>query len=536
MSAPAFVASRRPLSTWLTRRPIPSTSCRRLASKLCASTVVAFLLAAVGCTSASASWAPLHLDPVNRHYYFFQGHPTLLITSGEHYGAVMNEAFNYREYLEELHSEDLNATRLFTGQYREFDDYDAFTSNTLNTLNPPPGEYLTPWARSSVCCYGTGATAQGIPGWSTAYGNKFDLSRWDPAYFKRLNAYVALADKLGIVVEIDPFSEFYSPQQWSMSPLNPLNNINGVGNNLANSFLSVNTLDNDGLIAFQDALVRKEVTDLDRFDNIYYEVDNEPGGDQSQANYIPWEQHITDTIMATEASLPNQHLIAWDDSDGNDMLTPSGAMNPDVSVVNFHSSGAGTVTQFYYLDRPLGDDELDGFGGNDATYRTLLWDWILAGGADYNNLDMSFTIDDPRGIQPPEGAWGGGAVLRGQLGFVARFMATLPFQYMYPSDQLLTFGPTDGSSAEVMADPDGIYLTYLTSNGATPTDEFTLKVRSGTYAVEWIDPTTGTRVESQLVRAEDGELRLTCPSFDIDQVVLAERQSAQALEALQRHR
>src|SRR5207249_3782080 len=42
---------------------------------------------------------PLRLHPDNPHYLLFRGKPTVLITSGEHYGAVLNRAFDYLRYL-----------------------------------------------------------------------------------------------------------------------------------------------------------------------------------------------------------------------------------------------------------------------------------------------------------------------------------------------------------------------------------------------------------------------------------------------------
>jgi hypothetical protein len=47
--------------------------------------------------------------------FFYKGKPTLLIGSGEHYGAVINLDFNYDKYLETLRKDGLNTTRLFTG-------------------------------------------------------------------------------------------------------------------------------------------------------------------------------------------------------------------------------------------------------------------------------------------------------------------------------------------------------------------------------------------------------------------------------------
>ncbi|MCH7919904.1 MAG: hypothetical protein IIC50_18190 [Planctomycetes bacterium] len=47
--------------------------------------------------SAFSSLSVLH--PQNSHYFLWWGEPTTLITSAEHYGAVLKPDFNYRTYL-----------------------------------------------------------------------------------------------------------------------------------------------------------------------------------------------------------------------------------------------------------------------------------------------------------------------------------------------------------------------------------------------------------------------------------------------------
>ena len=37
---------------------------------------------------------PLALLPANPHYFVYRGKPTVLVTSGEHYGAVLNGKFD----------------------------------------------------------------------------------------------------------------------------------------------------------------------------------------------------------------------------------------------------------------------------------------------------------------------------------------------------------------------------------------------------------------------------------------------------------
>ena len=62
---------------------------------------------------------PIALNPDNPHYFQWRGRPTILITSAEHYGAVMNLDFDYRKYLDTLAADGMNYTRVFSGAYVE---------------------------------------------------------------------------------------------------------------------------------------------------------------------------------------------------------------------------------------------------------------------------------------------------------------------------------------------------------------------------------------------------------------------------------
>jgi hypothetical protein len=149
-------------------------------AKAMSTVAVAILGGLVACAPMTP---PLSLHPDNPHYFLFRGHPTVLITSGEHYGAVLNLDFDYVTYLDELHRHGLNLTRTFSGMYCEG------WGEGWNTLNPAPGRYLSPWVRSDTPGYPDG-------------GNKFDLDRWDKAYFARLRDFVAQAGRRDIVVEL----------------------------------------------------------------------------------------------------------------------------------------------------------------------------------------------------------------------------------------------------------------------------------------------------------------------------------------------
>ena len=136
---------------------------------------------------------PIRLHPENPHYFLWRSRPTMLITSGEHYGAVLNRKFNYKKYFQTLQSYGFNLTRTFSGAYCE--PPGAFNIQD-NTLAPKRGDLLCPWARGNRGGYAGG-------------GNKFDLNRWNSAYFKRLHDFLQEAGRRGVVVEFVLFCPFY---------------------------------------------------------------------------------------------------------------------------------------------------------------------------------------------------------------------------------------------------------------------------------------------------------------------------------------
>src|SRR5438876_1512124 len=128
---------------------------------------VGSLVLAATCVGTNEGGQPLALHPDNPHYFLFRGKATVLITSGEHYGAVLNLDFDYQKYLATLAADGLNLTRTFPGAYVE--PVGAFKIKG-NTLAPAKGRLICPWARSAMPGYANG-------------GNRFDLNRWDEAFF-----------------------------------------------------------------------------------------------------------------------------------------------------------------------------------------------------------------------------------------------------------------------------------------------------------------------------------------------------------------
>jgi hypothetical protein len=80
--------------------------------------MVLTLLMPVARANAQADQTPpIRLHPANPHYFLFRGKVVALVTSGEHYGSVLNADYDYHRYLQTLESGGLNYTRLFGGSY-----------------------------------------------------------------------------------------------------------------------------------------------------------------------------------------------------------------------------------------------------------------------------------------------------------------------------------------------------------------------------------------------------------------------------------
>lgn len=438
--------------------------------------------------------APLSLHPENPHYFLFRGRPTVLITSGEHYGAVVNLDFDGRQYLRTLEKDHLNLTRVFAGAYVE--PVGAFNI-ARNTLAPGPGRFLCPWARSTVAGYANG-------------GNKFDLSQWDPGYFKRLRTFLRDANARGIVVELNLFCPFYEENIWALSPMNAANNINGIGN-IART--NVYTLDRSGsLLEIQEKLVRKLVTELRDFDNLYYEICNEPyfGGVT-----LEWQRHIAQLITQTESRWSRRHLISQNIA--NNKATVENP-DPNVSIFNFHyASPPDAVEMNYHLNKVIGENETGFQGTENAHYRKEAWQFVLAGGGLFNNLDYSFVAGHEHGdfSYPKSQPGGGNPVYRLQLRHLHQFIHRFDFLRMKPHRDIVKSGLPAKARVYALSEPGKQYALYL-FGGHEVTLE--LDIAPGDYQVEWLDPVTGKRTRSPNLKHSSGQgpARLVSPSYTED--------------------
>jgi hypothetical protein len=435
---------------------------------------------------------PIRLHPDNPHYFLFRGNPTVLVTSAEHYGIILNSELDYKTYLDKLQQYGFNQTRVFSGAYCEGNEYDFERGKIYqwedmqNTLSPRPGKFLTPWNRSTEPGYVNG-------------GNKFDLNVWDQEYFRRLKSFCSEAASREIVVEFVFFSANYSPRTWLNSPLNALNNINDVGEVPYNEF---HLLKHKALIDHQKKMVVKIVTELNQFDNVYFEICNEPYWMKGIPNVEPsvkeqqflpemdeWQSLLTESIVKTEASLPKKHLIAQNFA--NTYLNIQ-KINDPVSVINFHYAfPPRAVTDNYQWNRPVAFDETAD-GCNAPNRRTEAWAFMMAGGAVYSNLDWSFSSDDMTGLgRNPSGKRQSGYEVREQLQILHSTLKSFDFIHSKPVDDVFRQGIPEGVLLYGLTVEGTDYIFYLLKRKKLSFNKWACKLPKGRYEVKFIDPVDG---------------------------------------------
>lgn len=134
----------------------------------------------------------------------------------------------------------------------------------------------------------------------TAEG-KYDLERWNEDYWDRFERMLKLTSERDIIVQIEIWDRFdHSRDQWLTDPYNPKNNINysyveaGLdslyplhpGQNKQPFFFTVPELkNNEVLLTYQKAFVKKLLSVSLRYNNVLYCIDNETSGVEEWATF-----------------------------------------------------------------------------------------------------------------------------------------------------------------------------------------------------------------------------------------------------------
>ena len=454
----------------------------------------AVLTMALGCREPQVAGRPL--QPVrfpatgplrvlaSNPRYFTDGSGRAIYLTGSHTWANFQDngptdpppMFDYDAYLDSLVAWNHNFFRLwrweqarYTAEYRS-DDY---------WFEPHP------WRRT-----GPGLALDGKP--------KFDLRRFNEAYFERLRNRVIAAGRRGIYVSIMLFNGWSIDPKlaatriaivndpWKGHPFNAANNINGIDGSLAAypSGMGTHTLLLPRVLTVQEAYVRKVVDTVNDLDNVLYEVSNE-----SADSSIPWQYHMIDFVHRYEATKPKQHPV------GMTAPYPTAPRGENVALFRSRAEWVSPGKEGGYRDDPPAAD-----GSKVLVSDT---DHLWTRGTKPSWVWKSFTrgmhtllMDRYDGRAIGVGADTSGHPVTPDDGLRRRYMGeTLTYanrmdlSRMTPRSDLASSGYCLASPAIHGAE----YLVYLPAGGQVSVDLTTVK---DSLAVEWLDADHGETFEA----------------------------------------
>ena len=452
--------------------------------------------------------APIAVHPENPHYFLFRGKPLVLIAASEHYGSVINRPFDFDRYLRDAAGRKQTVTRTFL-LFRE----QQSERNPSSPAKPESPDFVTPWPRT-----GPGKASDGEP--------KYDLDRWNDEYFDRLRRFLRRASELGIVVELTIFSNTYTNQVWALNPLRTQNNIQGVGKV---EFPEYNTLRERELVDRQLAYARKIVQETAGFDNVYYEICNEPGGGfpghATPAEVDAWQAEVGRVVREELMRLGRPHLVLGSQAFSyhpkfTQDLDASFA-DPKLDAVNVHplpdtKLGGRAFMMGNFMSKELALAELRDFGlaahkvarkpcvmdeDNAASlyrddvgwtiHRKRAWVAIMTGNH-YDYIDFSITVGSEAGTAESRGK------IRGWMGHLSEFVHGFDFIGASPAPDWIEEKPGP-SVVATLAVPGKDYAAYLADArevtdpaAGSPIDgKIVFRLPEGTYALSLYSPAGG---------------------------------------------
>lgn len=489
---------------------------------------------------AAADDQPVAIHPENSKYFLFRGKPLVLITATEHYGSVINRPFDYRKYLDDMVDKRMTLTRTFL-LYRELQT----PRNPSSPCKPESPDFITPWPRT-----GPGKAQDGEP--------IYDLSVWNAEYFDRLRDFLSEASNRDIVVELTLFSHQYRDYIWALNPLHSANNKQHIGKV---PWYVFDSLRDKALVAEQERYVRKIIEETSGFDNVYYEICNEPAGDArgsdvTTAEVDAWLEHMARLVRSELDKRGRKHLIfgaqafnagklvqtfeksfsgTWDavnvhpsdydELDGR-LYVLGGFMKKDLTLKAMHDF----CTAIYERPKPVIMDEdnaasmyRDPVGW--TIHRKRAWTTVLCGGH-YDYIDFSIVVGSEAGLP------GASEGIRSWMKHLSTFIHSFDFVNANPSTNWLA-GLPEVVQVSGLVVPDRDYIAYLADRrelnemgaGMPVRGRVTLKLPRGRYVARFYSPSSG----GYSAGVEVGPAAtLELPEFRDDLVVRIERQQEKA--------
>ena len=331
--------------------------------------------------------------------------------------------------------------------------------------------------------------------------DKFDLTQFNPEYFKRLRQRIIAADNKGMYVGVMLFQGFsvakksakslFSP--WDFHPFNKNNNINDIDGDLNQDGEGheVHTLSDGNILAIQKAYVRKVIDELNDLDNIIYEISNE-----SHAASTEWQYEIINYIHEYEKLKPKQHLV-WMSYQWDGILGRGGNRTLFNSPSDIISPGRRTIDEkhdrIYESNPPVANGskiiiaDTDHINVRNLNRRGWVWQIFMRGN---NPIYMDFLGNSKGEIDT-----------RIAMGVTRQFADRINLSQMIPLAD-----STVCSTGYCLYKRGSEYLAYQPVDGP-----FTIDLLQGKYHFEWFDPIKNKLVETGSLEVKSSSQKFVPP-------------------------
>ena len=334
---------------------------------------------------------------------------------------------------------------------------------------------------------------------------------------------MAVAADYDIIVEVTLFSSIYRDEHWDICPQNPANNKN-ITHDVTR--FEAQTLNNGTLLSYQVSFVQKMVNELNDYDHIFFEIQNEPWSDHAVPVYnivnkeelkandwtfkadfaseesLAWQEKLASVIVEEERNLPKKHLIAQNYSNYKASVP---AVSDHISIINFHYAWPEAVEWNDHYDKVIGFDESGFAGSGDQVYRRQAWQFMLSGGGLFNNLDYSFFVGHEDGLGENRAPGGGSKTLRFQLMILSEFLHGFDLPKLHPNPSCIKSSP--GLVPYVLSDHNNAFALYLRAIG-TDSTSLQLETGDGNFQVQILNTITGFYTDPVIMTSREGVITI----------------------------
>jgi hypothetical protein len=449
--------------------------------------------------------APLKALATNPNY-FTDGTGKAIYLTGSHTWNNLQDwgtndsiqPLNFTAYVKMLVAHNHNFTLLWATELPRF-------RGLPTTASSPPDFSVTPqpWQRTG-------------PGNASDGKLKFDLTKFNQAYFDRLRDRVQQLNAAGVYAGVYLFSgefllrfRFYGDGY----PLTGSNNVNGIDDGGRTG--SVTMAAPNAMTAIQDAYVKKVIDTLNDLPNVLWIVSQEAPRDSSW-----WNSHLIAFTRSYEARKPLQHPIGYgvleDNKDATiinsdaDWIAPSARISPTTSCGSGHPPCKVNIN----------DSDHSYFGmWNDPPQANRNYFWINFTNGNQTLFMDPYVVYYPREkrnlCQTPVNGIGSGPDprwnnVRDTMGYIRGYADRMNLGAMTPQGKLSSTG-----HALASAKPANFECLVYAPAGGTFT--VNLANSAGRFAVEWMNAATG--VKSACADVSGGATRTFTPPFVGDAVL-----------------